>query len=95
VTVALVVHARGRPATVEIRANETLVARVAVATEPTPVEIAVPGAIAREFSPLELTFRRARRSRFGRRGAVALRLLRLVVVDRAGEPTAERAGVSR
>jgi hypothetical protein len=79
VALTLRLHARDAATTVEVRANETLVASVPVGTEQTTVEVTVPGPVAREFTPLELSLRRARSSALGRRGAVGLRLERVEV----------------
>jgi hypothetical protein len=88
VALTLVAHARGAATTIEIRANEALVASVPVGTDATRVEVTVPSALARAFSPLEVTLRRARGSRLGRRGAVGLRVERVEVAAVAtGRPS--------
>lgn len=77
--VELDLHARDAPATIEVRANEHLVASELIGTDTTRLAVDIPAAVVARFTPLELSLRRARPGRLRARGALRIRLERLRV----------------
>jgi hypothetical protein len=76
----LTVHARTATTTIDVRANETLVTRAAVATGSTTLDLTIPSTLLDRDRPLELSLRRAPGSSVaGRRGPVNLRVERVRV----------------
>jgi Uncharacterised nucleotidyltransferase len=65
------------PTTLDVFANESRCARVAIGTEPTTTDVRVPASVAQRFAPLELSLRTAPGGRLRRRGRVRARLLRV------------------